>query len=318
MPDVAGGGHIKVALETTRGTYEAVTKTIPIESESLAEVRTDSWRMPLMGRAVTSGKNEGRSGVEGTITMEAIPEAMVYFLIASRFGNNVVKTDTAGVAPFMYDAVDDAAAHVKGTLRSLSIGVDRAGIGFAYLGCQVVQTRFFFEEGIPKVEYTIMGLDETNDYTPSAAGTIAEPPFGADEVTVDVAASQRTDLDSLEITLNDNGEIRYNISGQEAADYVRFGEFIGDASFEIDFESKADYALWVARTTQELILLANKSAAQQFSCEIHGGIYDTFEVGLGALGDQVRASAGLRAVYASGDTAAVALNITTNEDVTIT
>lgn len=315
MPDVAGGGHIKVALEATRGTYQAVTKTIPIESESLQEVRSDPWRSPLLGRAVVSGKVEGRSGVNGTITMEALPEAMAYFLIASRWGNNVQKTGAS--APFTYSATDDAAAHVKGTLRSLSIGVDRAGIGFAYLGCQVTRTRIFFEDGIPKCEYTIMGLEESNAYTPSAPTDPTETPFAADEVTTTIAASQRTDLDSLEIVMDDNGEIRYNLSGQEAADYVKYGEFVGDASFEVDFESKADYALWIARTTQELILAANKSANQQFTLEFHGGIYDTFEVGLGGLGDQVRASAGLRAVYASGDSAAAALSIITAEDITI-
>lgn len=315
MPDVAGGGHIKVALEATRGTYQAVTKTIPIESETLQETRTDSWRMPILGHAVTSGKNEGRTGVEGTITIEALPEAMVYFMVASRMGNNVQKTGAS--APFTYDATDDAAAHVKQTLRSLSIGVDRAGVGFAYLGCQVVQTRLFFEDGIPKFEYTIMGLAETNDYTPSAPSMPDTVPFAADEVTVDVATVQRVDLDSLEMTLNDNGELRYNLSGQAAADYVRYGEFVGDASFEIDFESKADYALWKARTVQELIVEANKAADQQFNMEFHGGIYDTFEVGLANLGDQVRASAALRAVYATADTAAFAMSIVTDEDVTI-
>lgn len=315
MVDVAGGGHVKVALEPTLGTYAAVTKTVPIEAETLQETRTDPWRSPILGRAVVSGKVGGRSGVQGTITMEAIPEAMVYFLAASRWGNNITKTGAS--APFTYEATDDAAVHVKGTLRSLSIGVDRAGVGFAYLGCQVVQQRIFFEEGIPKIEYTIMGLDQTEDYTPSAPTAPTEVPFNAEETSVTIAASGRTDLDSLEITLNDNGEIRYNLSGQEAADYVRFGEFMGDASFEVDFESKADYALWVARTAQELIMTANKSAAQQFIAELHGGIYDTFEVGLANLGDQVRASAGLRAVYASGDTAAAKLTIVTNEDVTL-
>ena len=162
-----------------------------------------------------------------------------------------------------------------------------------------------------------MGLEETTDYTPTSPTDPTEVPFGADETTVKVAASQRVDLDSLEITFDDNGEIKYNLSGQEAADYVKYGEFIGDASFEIDFESKADYALWKARTVQELIMNCTVDADQILDVEMHGGIYDTFEVGLTGLGDQVRASAGLRAVYATADTAAAQIELTTAVQVTI-
>ena len=314
MVDVGGGGHLKVSLEAVRGTYTAATVTVPIESESLQEVRTDSWRSPLLGRAVTQGKVGGRAGVEGTIVMEALPYPMVYFLAASRWGNNIAE---GGIGPWTYTATDDAAAHVKQTLRSLSIGIDRAGVGFAYLGCQVTRMRFFFDDGIPKVEYSIMGLEETTDYTPTSPTDPTEVPFGADETTVKVAASQRVDLDSLEITFDDNGEIKYNLSGQEAADYVKYGEFVGDASFEIDFESKADYALWKARTVQELIMNCTVDADQILDVEMHGGIYDTFEVGLTGLGDQVRASAGLRAVYATADTAAAQIVLTTAVQVTI-
>ncbi len=314
MPDVGGGGHLKVSLEAVRGDYTAVTVTVPIESESLQEVRSDPWRSPLLGRAVTTGKVGGRAGVEGTIVMEALPTSMVYFLAASRWGNNIVE---GGAGPWTYTAYDNPAAHVKATLRSLSIGVDRAGIGFTYLGCQVTRTRFFFDDGIPKVEYSILGLEETNDYTPSSPTDPTEVPFGADETTVKVAGPTRVDLDSLEITLDDNGELKYNLSGQEAADYVKYGEFIGDASFEIDFESKADYALWKARTVQELIMNCTLDADQILDVEIHGGIYDTFEVGLTGLGDQVRASAGLRAVYTAGDTAAATIVLTVVAQVTI-
>ena len=315
MPDVAGGGHLKVALEATRGSYTAVTKTIPIESETLQEIRTDPWRAPILGRAVTPGKVGGRSGVEGTIVMEALPEAVAYFLIASRWGNNIQKT---GAGPFVYTAIDDAAAHVKQTLRSLSIGVDRAGLGYAYLGCQTTRMRFFFEDGIPKFEATVMGLSESSgSYTPSGPTDPTDTPFNADDTVVSIAASQRVDLDSLEITFDDQGELRYNQSGQVAADYVRYGEFIGDAQFEIDFESRADYDIWVARTVQELTCVSTFDANQIMDIEIHGGLYDSFEVGLSGIGDQVRASAALRAAYAPGDTAAAQIVLTTDEDITI-
>lgn len=314
MPDVGGGGHVVVSLEATRGTYQAPTVAVPIESETLQEIRSDPWRMPILGRAVTSGKVAGRAGIEGSIVMEMLPTPMVYFLAASRWGANIVES---GAGPWVYTATDDADAHVKATLRSLTIGVDRAGIGFAYLGCQVTRQRFFFEDGVPKVEYTIMGLEETTDYTPGAITEPVETPFGADECSVNIAASQRTDLDSLEVSFDDNGELKFNLSGQIAADYVKYGEFIGDASFEIDFESKADYALWKARTVQELIMNCAKGASQIVDVEMHGGIYDTFEVGITGLGDQVRASAGLRAAYAAADTAAAQIALTVVAQVTI-
>jgi len=314
MPDVAGGGHIGFLLESTHGTYIAPTQFAPVESESLQEVRSDPKRVPILGQAVTQGKVKGREHVAGDITMELLPEVHVYFMIASRWGNNLAKS---GVGPYVYTLNDDAAAHVKTNYRSLTIVADRGGIGFAYLGCQVTSHRIFFEDGIPKVTYSIIGRGQSEDYTPGAVTAPTEVPFGADEVAVTVAAGARTDLDSLEFSFDDNGEPQFNLDGNEAASYVKFGEFVGEASYEIDFEDKSDYAIWVARTTQEVKCTLTKSANQIVVVEIHGGLYNAFEVGLAGLGDQVRAAATVEAAYVSGDTAAAEQVITTDENVTI-
>ncbi len=311
MPDVAGGGHVGVALEATTGTYEAPDVYAPIESESLSENRNDQKRNPIIGRAVNSGLVEGRAHVEGEIVMEFLPEIFVYFLTASRFGNNIAKT---GVGPYVYTANDDAAAHVKTNARSLTIVMDKAGVGFAYLGCQVTSFRFFFEEGIPKVAMNVIGREQSEDYTPGSVTAPTETPFGADEVAITVAAGARTDIDSFEINLDDEGEAKFNLSGASGADYVKFGEHTGQATFEVDFESKADYAIWVARTVQEVKMTLTKGANQIAVVELHGALYDSFEVNLEGLGDQVRAAAQLDASYVTADTAATEIVITTNTD----
>lgn len=316
MPDVAGGGHVGFALETTHGTYIAPTDFAPIESETLHEVRSDPWRSPLLGRAVTTGKVGGREHVEGEIVMEALPQVMAYFLAASRWGNNITKAGTA--SPWTYTANDDGAAHVKTNFRSLTIVIDRAGIGFAYLGCQVTSQRFYFDDGILKVAYGIIGREQSEDYSPGAVTEPTETPFAADEVAITIAAGARVDIESLEITLEDNGEAKFNLSGASGADYVKFGEFSGEADLDIDFESKADYAIWVARTVQELKLTCTKGANQIAVIELHGALYDTFEVALDGLGDQVMASAKMMAAYvAGGDTAAAEIALTTTEDITL-
>lgn len=317
MVDVAGGGHVKIALETAYGTYTAPTKTVPVTAESLQEVRTDSFRTPLVGQAVTIGKTPGRHHVEGEITMEALPEVMAYFLIASRWGNNVQKT---GVGPYVYTAYDDKVVRLETARRSLTIGVDRAGVGFAYLGCQVTSMKFSFSDGgVPMLTCGIMGRNQTNDYTPSAPSIPTELPFSVNEVTLSIAGSSRGDIDaeSVEIMMDDNGSPKFNLTGSDRSDYTLFGEFVGEASYEIDFESKADYAIWVARTAQELILDATKDANQSFNLEFHGGMYDTFEVNLGDIGSQVRAAASLRAIYNATATHAASLSITTTEDITL-
>ncbi len=317
MVDVAGGGHVGLALEIVNGTYQAPTKYASILSESLQEVRTDSFRSPILGRAVATGKTAGRQHVAGDITMEALPEIMAYFLIASRMGENLVKT---GVGPFVYTAMNDSVVHLKTNFRSLSLVVDRAGIGFAYIGCQVVQTTLNFGDGgVPMVTYSIVGQRQSEDYTPGAPTDPTELPFSVDECTLKVATVSRGDVDaeSVEFVLNDNGEPKFNLTGQDKADYIKYGEFVGEANYEIDFESKADYAIWVARTAQELILEFNKSANQIVNLEFHGAMYDTFEVGLSALGDQVRASAALRAIHDTVSGFAATLVVTTDEDITI-
>lgn len=318
MVDVAGGGHVGIALETTHGTYLAPTQWVTAMSESLQEVRTDSYRVPIIGRAVASGKTPGRHHVAGEITCELLPEVAAYFLIASRWGANVIKTGAS--APFTYTAKNDSEVHVKANKRSLTIVVDRAGVGFAYLGCQVVQTVISFGDGgVPMVTYSIIGRQQTNDYTPGAVTLPTELPFSVSEVDLSVGGSLRGDVDaeSTSFTLNDNGEPKFNLTGFDRADYVRFGEFIGETSYEIDFESKADYEIWRARTAQEIILHCEKAANQIIDLEFHGAMYDTFEVGLAGIGEQVRASASARAVHNVAAGFAATMAITTAEDITL-
>ncbi len=317
MVDVAGGGHVGFALEAVNGTYQAPVKYGAVLSESLQEVRTDSFRAPILGRAVATGKTPGRQHIAGDITMEALPEVMAYFLVASRWGENVAKT---GIGPFVYTAMNDSIVHLKTNLRSLSIVVDRAGIGFAYLGCQVVQTTLNFGDGgVPMVTYSIVGQRQSEDYTPAPPTDTTELPFSVDECTLKIATIARGDVDaeSTEFVLNDNGEPKFNLTGQDRADYIKFGEFIGECSYEVDFENKADYAIWVARTAQELILNCTKGVNQILDLEFHGAMYDTFEVALTSLGDQVRGSAALRAIHDVTAGFAATMAITTDEDITI-
>jgi len=314
--DVAGGGHIGLALETSHGTYKAPEKFAAVYSESVQEIRTDSYRVPMVGRAVASGKNPGRQHVAGDLTMEALPEVMAYFLLASRWGANVQKTGAS--APFTYSATNSSVVHLKDNSRSLTLVADRAGVGFAYLGCQVVQTVINFGDGgVPMVTYSIIGQRQTEDYTPGAVVLPTELPFSVDETAIAIAGtSPRGDIDaeSTSFTLNDNGEPKFNLTGEDRADYVKFGEFIGESSYEIDFEDKADYAIWKARTAQEIILHCEKAANQIFDLEFHGAMYDTFEVSLSGIGDQVRASASARAVHNVAAGFAATLAITTDED----
>ncbi len=308
MVDVAGGGHLVVWLETTHGTYLAPTVFCPIESESLQEDRQDKWSSAIIGRAVTTGKLKGKESVSGSITMELLPETFVYFLIASRWGNNLAKT---GSGPYVYTANDDAAAHVKTNFRSLTIGVDRAGIGFTYIGCQATGFRFFWDDSVAMVEVTIVGREQTEDYAPGAVTAPAQVPFGGTETSLTIASSARTDLDSLEVSFDDAGEAKMNITSQAGADYIKYGEHVAEATFEIDFESKADYAIWVARTVQEILITITSGATAIITIELHGALYDTFEVPLSGMADQVKATATLRAAYVSGDTAASEIIVTT-------
>lgn len=314
MVDVAGGGHIGFALESTHGTYIAPTNYAMVTAESLHEVRGDVWRKPIIGQAVTLGKVEGKAHVEGSLTMELLAEVFAYFLIASRWGNNVQKS---GTSPYYYTATDDAAVHVKTNYRSLTIVADRAGIGFAYLGCQATSFRFFQEDGIPMVEIGIIGREQAEDYTPSSATIPGETPFAANDSVLQIAAGTRTDVDGVEISFDDNGEAVHKVTIATGAEYIKFGEHVGEASFEIDFESKADYAIWVARTAQRFSFIATKDSNTSVNIEIHGASYDVFEVDLSGIGDQVKAAATLRTAYVGVNTASATIIVKTTESITL-
>ena len=311
MVDVSGGGSLAIGLETTHGTYLAPTIFVPITSESLAENRSDPMRKPILGRAVNSGKVEGREHVEGEITMELLPTLLPYFLVASRFGESITKS---AATPFLYTAKDEAAVSVKAAKRSLTIGVDRAGVGFTYIGCQVTSFRFFFEDGIAMVAMNIIGREQTETFIPIPVVAPTQTPFAADEVGIEIAATSRVDLDSFEMTFEENGEPMFNLSGNTGADYVKFGEHNVEASFEVDFESKADYALWVARTTQAVKMTLTKST-EVVTAEIFGGLYDSFEVNLSDIGDQVRASATIMGAYNLASSGTSEITVTSVVDV---
>ena len=97
---------------------------------------------------------------------------------------------------------------------------------------------------------------------------------------------------------------------------MKFGEFDGRASFEVDFESKAAYAIWLALTAQEVKVVCTKGASQILDFELHGATYDSFEVTMAAIGDQVRASAEVIASFAVGDSAAAQIKLTIATDIT--
>ena len=313
MVDVAGAGSLAINLETTQGTYIAPTVFVSIVSESLAENRNDPMRRPIIGRAVNSGKVEGREHVEGEIVMELLPALFPYFLAASRFGESIIKSSSS---PYSYTAKDEAAVNVTKANRSLTIGVNRAGVAFAYIGCQVTSFRFFFEDGIAMVAMQIIGREQTEDFSVLAVTAPTQTPFAADEVAIAIAAAARVDIDSFEMTFDDSGEARFNLSGKSGADYIKYGEHKAEASFEVDFESKADYAFWVARTAQAVKMTLTKGA-EVVTTEIYGGLYDSFEVNLGDIGGQVRASANIMGSYVLTKTGASEIVVTTTADVSI-
>src|SRR4051812_25303815 len=96
-PGIGASGILGVAIETTSGTYTALTKFIPFEDESLTFVQDTIWRRPIRQTADVVGGVAGNVHIEGDIGFEALTDVVALLLHAAR--HNVVKTGT-GPGPY--------------------------------------------------------------------------------------------------------------------------------------------------------------------------------------------------------------------------
>lgn len=316
--DIAGNGALWVGLETTYGTPVDPTDSgvgvwVPIISETLDYTETKYFSEQIRDSAVTSDVEPSYYHVAGDIVMEVDANYLPYFLYASR--HTVTKTGSA--APYSYSAAPTSigSTYPGGSARGLSIGVVRNNIGFLYSGCVVTQWALTVDNGVLRVTMSIMGLAE-QDMSSSTFGEswIAASLFGASDhsVYVDTAGLTPTFADAdltfngFTFTANYNGAAQNRLTPARSATYISYGEIEATYDTELDFVDKTEYDNMKNDTLRAIKFESIKGGAdwagatEGFRVICYRTAYNTYQVGLSAIGDLIMARVNGRSLGIAG------------------
>jgi hypothetical protein len=268
----------------TPGVYAAPTKFFPFMSESLASVQETIFRRPIRQSADVIGAVPGNFHVEGDIDIEALEDVIVYFIYSSR--TTFLKT---GTAPNFTYTITPTAAGIPN--KTLSLTMVRNGIVFGFTGMVTSSFVFSIEEGLLKMNTSLLGRDEAVASLPTATWPTTTP-FGAGQYSVEIpTATPVTDTDTFEFSVEDNAEAQFRLkSTGRGAQFIKYGERTSTMSLERDFDSRADFDAFKAITAQSITLTATKGANNSISMLAPVAIKDTYEIANSGQGDLVRAS----------------------------
>jgi hypothetical protein len=298
---MGGSGILGVGFETTYGTYATPTKFIPIRSESLTQTEDKQVLAPIRGLAVASHMKRGYTIVEGDIEFECTADVLPYFLYAARM--LPVKAGTTPNFTYTFTPVSDVlptTAAGAATRKTLTIHIERATQVFAYLGCSVTNVSFTIDNGDLICTVHVMGLDL--DTTESAATpTFATwTPYGPGDISIELpTGTERVDIDTFNIDIQDNGEALNRIKGGGARgpSYIRWGEREVSGSFDHDFLNLDELDAWRDNDSRAFKVIATHAVNDEVNITLSDLKTQTYPINLGGLSDLVRATVDFRALY---------------------
>lgn len=290
------------------GTYVVPTKFIPIEEESLMFNQPITKRRPIQGVVDPVDSKLGAGHVEGSIKMAAYHDSVPYFLYIARTG--VTKT---GAGPYTYTCLG---SHVAQGPYSASLTVVRNGVVFGYTGCYVTSQDWSVEEGILMVEFGILGFDETTQSAPSESYDSLGNEFQAGQYTIEYADTATATIDTIGISIDDNGQAVDRLSSTSGADLIHFGERTTTVSVDRDFEDRTEYDLFRATTPQKFEFIADNSS-ETITIHIPQAVASGYEIPLSGQGALVRASIEYEADYDATLTSGYEIVVETDEDIVV-
>ena len=308
-PGIGGSGILGVALETVSGTYEAPTKFIPFESESLQYMSDNVMRRPIRQSADIVGVIPGNTHVEGDIGFEALTDVVAILLHGAR--HSVVKTGAS--APFTYVFTPTASAL---PIQTLSLTVVRNGIVFGFVGMVVSSFTFTTEEGILKFNCSFQGRDEAVQSAPTPTWPTTTP-YGAGMYDIQIPTSTQVfDADTFEFSVEHNAEPQYRLKNTgRGAQFIKYGENDTSLSVERDFESRAEFDAYKAVTSQSVTIHAVKVAnTEEMTILVPTVFRESYEVAMPGQGDLVRASVSYKGTLDSTGKA-YQITVITSEDI---
>lgn len=310
---LGGGGKVGLGIETVPGTYVAPTIFVPVLNESLMYNEDKYYSEQIRQETIHSDVKSSYYHVAGTVSMEADPTNLPYWLGASRH-DYATGTGTHTFTP-------NNAGSSEGAPYTLSITVVRNDVVFGYVGCIVGSFEFTIVDGVLQVNMDVLGIGEAVQSAPSPTWP-APDLLGADAHRVFLAASAvsptfgAADLNFNGFTFraNFNAEPQNRIRADRQASYISFGITEAEIESELDFMDRVDYDNMVNNTTRAIRLSSTNGgatlAAATSGVEITANrvSYDAYEVGLEGMGDLIMAGFTGRVIgIAGGDAYSIAV-----------
>src|SRR6266576_6520591 len=162
---LGGGGAVYLALETVMGTYVDPSTAggvwVPIISEELNYTETKYYSPQIRQQTIVSDVQQSYYHVEGNIVIEVDVNYMPYLLYASRH----LISKTGAATPWTYTFGPGSQGSATGAAsgpnaRTMSISVERNGVGFGYAGCVVNNWEFTVDNGVLRATLGILGTSE--------------------------------------------------------------------------------------------------------------------------------------------------------------
>lgn len=318
---IGAAGFVGIALETTPGTYTAPVKFFPIRNEGMAWTQGTVWRRVIRGTADIIGAVPGDGNVEGDIDAELLDDVLPYFLACAR--GTITKTGTDDPAttavesnpPYTYEFVPDHGALPP---RTMSITVVRNEEVFAYTGCVVSSQQYGVDDGMAVNTFSMLGRKEDQQALPTPAYNPNDQPFGAGTWNVQIpTTTQVFDTDSWSLNIDDGGEPQNRLKTDRGAAFIKYGERSTQLSVERDFTTRAEYADFKNLTRKGILTRISQGANRQVEFEVPGSIIDSYDLGLGGVGDLIRAAVTYQGVHHSSVAGAYRIKVITDENITL-
>lgn len=307
---IGATGVLGLGVETTRGTYVAATKWVPIRSESITVSQEMNYRRNIRGIADPDLPQQGNLTYEGDVEFEAYPDVIAYFFKAMR--TSEAKTGSGDPYQYIYTPTHGALS-----TDSLSLYIERNAVRFGYSGVSVTGMAFTVTDGILICTATVSCLAEAQPGAETDSYS-NETPFYTGTFSVEVPDSSAvTDMDNFSWSVTEGGSVNHRLNGSTNPASITMGERTTACSMDRDFESRTDLDAFELATSTSLAIICSYSTATRYlKLEMPVASMETYDVNLGGQGDIVRASINYTGSYNAGTTGAYRATVKTAENIT--
>ena len=292
-------GHLMLDFQAAYGTSDVTSLiAVPIVSESINHTIEPLIEAGMYGRFAESPYHEGMHAVEGSVSIEAEPSAMGFFL-KSVMGT-VATTSGTGIQTHVFEpSVCGSEFSDRSAVQPLTMEIYR-DVGSAFLYYDMLGNDFSINVAngeLLTMETNFVGAGFSRQEGSTPTFPVGKP-FLWDQFSGSYNSQAITDLKDLTVTFNNNLEATHTLTGSKSPYRIKrsgqqqieiSGTFVFAAhSYQQAFEAQSEVPM--------TFNFANVAAPHEFLMSLPKVRFKTFDVSMGGPG-LVEASFTAGAVY---------------------